>query len=96
MARKEWSRFQFRRRVTLLREDGFTPEEAWDMALWSHNLDHWVLRNVRSARRKLMANWRDQGLSDDEITARLTRRYIDLGIQGLYEDEEWYVARVGA
>ena len=96
MARKEWTRTQFRNRVARLREDGFNPEEAWDIALWSHNLDHWVIRHMRQDRRKLMRNWLNAGLSEDEIRERLDRRYIDLGVKGQYEDEEWYVARVGA
>ena len=96
MPQREWSRGQFLRRVRLLRADGFTPEEAWDVALWGQNLSHWVIRHLRQDRKKLVANWQGIGMSEGEITERLNRRYIDMGVRGQFEDEEWYVQRVGA
>ena len=96
MPQKKWSDAQLLNRYHLLQRDGFTNEEAWDIASWSQNLTHWVIRGMRRDRRRLVANWKSQGMRQDEIDSRSERRYIDLGIPGLYEDEEWYVSRVPA
>ncbi len=91
-----WTREEFLNRVHRLRQQGFTPEESWDIAGWKHELSHWVISNLRRDRRVLIKSWRDDGMIEEEIDARLTQRYVALGVRGQYEDEEWYVARVGA
>jgi hypothetical protein len=93
---RPWTPAQLQQRIRDLRADGFTPEEAFDLALWSHPLNHWVIENMRRDRRTLLINLQGQGLGLDDITERLERRYLDLGIEGQYENEEWYVSRVSA
>ena len=91
---RKWTTPQFQRRLESLMRDGFTPEEAFDLATWQQPLSHFVISGMRNARRRLVNQLTREGLSEAEVQERLTRRYIDLGIQGQYENEEWYVARV--
>ncbi len=84
------------RRMNILIREGFTPEEAFDLANWKAGISHWTVRGLRRDRRALLANLRGQDLSEEEITAVLERRYVDLGIRGQFEQEDWYFNRVGA
>ena len=93
---RKWTTRELNRRFDSLAGDGFTPEEAWDLALWNQTLNHWVIKRMRSDRRKQIREFRRQGLTEDDIEKRLTERYIELGIRGQFEDEEWYYERTGA
>lgn len=64
--------------------------------MWPQDLTHFVIRGMWNDRRRLLANWRAEGMKEAEIEERLTRRYVSLGIVGLYEDEEWYISRIPA
>ena len=92
----KWTPSQLERRLKSLQRDGFTPEEAFDLASWNQNLTHRVIDGMRRDRKALVTSLRRQGLDQEAIDQRLRRRYIDLGISGQYENEEWYFSRVGA
>ena len=92
----KWTIAQFRRRQAQLEKDGFIPEEAFALANWRQWLDHWVIAKLRTTRKQLVKDWRSQGLDESEISSRLWNRYLDLGVRGQFEDEDWYFERVGA
>ena len=94
MPRRKWTDFEFQRRMTSLQGDGFTPEEAFDMSSWNVPLSHFVIRNMRRDRRILRRSLVTRGQSDADIMDFLVERYIDLGVRGKYENEDWYFARV--
>ena len=94
--KREWTIVQWRRRFSALRNDGFTPEEAYELANWSLPLGGHVIRHMRQDRRTLLRTWRRAQLAEDEIDQLLERRYIDLGMKGQYIDEAWYVQKEAA
>ena len=91
-----WSNEEFQSRYRLLISEGFIPEEAWELAHWNQPLDHWVLRNMRADRQRLVKNLSNQGLEPAEIANELHDRYMDLGLRGQFEEEDWYFERKGA
>ena len=91
-----WGDDEFRSRLDDLILEGFTPEEAFEMSSWPFPLTHWMIGNLRQARRALISNLKRRGMSDSDIQEELNDRYLRLGLKGQYEDEEWYFDRRGA
>ena len=90
-----WTNEEHRARFERLKTWGFLPDEAWRIAQWEVKLNHFIIRGLRRSRSKIIKEWKEQGLSDEEIAGMLWQRWIDLGLRGQYEEEDWYLARAG-
>ena len=91
-----WSDDEFSRRLDYLIAQGFTPEEAYEIAGWHQDFSNWMLKNLIEDRQTLMKNLKSRGLPQNDIDKELTARYLRLGIRGQYEEEDWYFDRKGA